>query len=490
MKKISSLLFLPVLLLLVFTRLLPLLTTVYLSFTDGVTQTLEFGRPLAGFQNYARAFNNAEYFRSLLPANVFSLSFLLLALIAAFLLHKYFLLNGRFFSKGLLALFLMPLFLLRGDINAFIFPMIPTGFAPYFSNIFAFLPEFSVFVFLLHAFSSAGKEKLSASETIKKVLPLFIFWHIFEIFRYFNIHLWIAGLGSMRSWEGAALQVFEIILLITAGVFFFKYLQRTNPVLRFDSSKMNLPDEKRPVKKIIILCIGALIALLALSPFLYVLVSFFQVRSQEAHLDLSILKQLSFGRAYFNSFVIAFLSSFASTALALFGGYYLSRKTKCARFWYFLVIITSFIGIRQLKFAGLYHVMALDIMSTYRGLILPYLYTGFSLVLFKLFFEGRQMRFPEMVRTAKRLFRVIFVYLFTVNFYSYMWPLLANHSKELNDLLFPFQRVIQQFGSPEGVTEAAFLISTLPFVLFATLALVLISRDLVLLKVETNSSNS
>ena len=207
-------------------------------------------------------------------------------------------------------------------------------------------------------------------------------------------------------------------------------------------------------------CFLILFALSMLTPFLMMIylsfsgnADFFSQseRTFTAQNYISVFKSIPVAKYFFNSLFVAVLTTIGQVIFSSMAGYAFARmKFRGSDYLFFLILVTIMIP-PQVNIIPLFFIMReLNLIDSYSALIIPGLFGGFGVFMFRQFFMG----FPKDLEEASRIdgctaFETFYkialplalptvvtlsIFTFISSWNSFMWPLIVTNSEAMRTL--------------------------------------------------------
>ena len=166
---------------------------------------------------------------------------------------------------------------------------------------------------------------------------------------------------------------------------------------------------------------------------------------------LNVFKQIPLSVYFFNSLVVASISTLGQVIFASLAGYAFARLNFKFKNGLFLIILITMLIPPQVNIIPLFFLMReMHLIDTYQALILPSLFGGFGIFLMRQYFMG----FPKDLEESARidgcnLFQTFFkialplalptvatlaIFTFVTTWNSFMWPLIVTNSEGMRTL--------------------------------------------------------
>ena len=207
-------------------------------------------------------------------------------------------------------------------------------------------------------------------------------------------------------------------------------------------------------------CFLILFALSMLTPFLMMIylsfsgnADFFSQseRTFTAQNYISVFKSIPVAKYFFNSLFVAVLTTIGQVIFSSMAVYAFARmKFRGSDYLFFLILVTIMIP-PQVNIIPLFFIMReLNLIDSYSALIIPGLFGGFGVFMFRQFFMG----FPKDLEEASRIdgctaFETFYkialplalptvvtlsIFTFISSWNSFMWPLIVTNSEAMRTL--------------------------------------------------------
>ena len=165
----------------------------------------------------------------------------------------------------------------------------------------------------------------------------------------------------------------------------------------------------------------------------------------------NVFQQMHLSRYFFNSLVVAVITTGGQVLFASLAGYAFARLHFKYRDHLFLVILITMLIPPQVNIIPLFFLMReLHLIDTYQGLILPGLFGGFGIFLMRQYFLGLPADLEEAAKIdGCNLFETFFkialplaipavatlaLFTFVTTWNSFMWPLIVTNSESMRTL--------------------------------------------------------
>lgn len=165
----------------------------------------------------------------------------------------------------------------------------------------------------------------------------------------------------------------------------------------------------------------------------------------------NVFAQIPLARYFFNSLVVASVTTFFTVIFASFAGYAFARMNFKYKNVLFLTILITMLIPPQVNIIPLFFLMReLHLINSYAALILPGIFGGFGIFLMRQYFLG----FPKDLEESARidgcnLFETFFkialplalptvatlaIFTFVTTWNSFMWPLIVTNTESMRTL--------------------------------------------------------
>lgn len=165
----------------------------------------------------------------------------------------------------------------------------------------------------------------------------------------------------------------------------------------------------------------------------------------------NVFAQIPLARYFFNSLVVASVTTFFTVIFAAFAGYAFARLNFKYKNVLFLTILITMLIPPQVNIIPLFFLMReLHLINSYAALILPGIFGGFGIFLMRQYFLG----FPKDLEESARidgcnLFETFFkialplalptvatlaIFTFVTTWNSFMWPLIVTNTESMRTL--------------------------------------------------------
>ena len=195
-----------------------------------------------------------------------------------------------------------------------------------------------------------------------------------------------------------------------------------------------------------------------------------------------VFEMVPFGRYYINSIITTILATFGQLWVSIFAAYSLSRLNFPFKKTIFSFILSTMLMPFVVTMIPTFLIVSgLHWIDTYQGLIVPFLFSGFSIIFLTQFF----MSIPMDLQDAARIdgcgyFRILFavilpntrsaiatitLFTFLGQWRSYIWPLIVTNTTEMRTLPIGLRYLISEGGSEYHLMMAASLMAIVPVLL-------------------------
>lgn len=256
-------------------------------------------------------------------------------------------------------------------------------------------------------------------------------------------------------------------------------------------SRLNLKEPKVKYNWIAFALLAAGVAFM-IFPFIWVILSSFKTVSDvytyppkwlpsEFKLDnfKKVFEMVPFGRYYFNSILVTVVTTCCSIVVAVLAAYAFAKLRFPAKEKFFLIIISTMLMPTIVTLIPVFMIVAnFGWINTYRGLIVPEIFSAFSIILLRQFF----MQTPNDLIEAAKLdgcghFRTLLnvmiptslppiftatLFTFLSNWGSYIWPLVVINTTKMRTLPIGLKYLVDESSSEYQVMMAAALMAIIP----------------------------
>ncbi|MCD6267963.1 MAG: carbohydrate ABC transporter permease [Thermotogaceae bacterium] len=200
-----------------------------------------------------------------------------------------------------------------------------------------------------------------------------------------------------------------------------------------------------------------------------------------------VLEMVPFGRYYLNSLIVTSTITFGQVFVAILAAYALARldfpgKTPVM----ILLVSTMIMPFEVILIPTFLIVHKFGWLDTYQGLIVPFLYSGFSIFFLRQFF----LTIPKDLEDAAKIdgcgyFRILFnviipnsraaigtisLFVFLTHWRSYLWPLVITNSTEMRTLPIGLKYFVEEGATQYHLMMAAALMAIVPVLVVYVLA--------------------
>ena len=165
----------------------------------------------------------------------------------------------------------------------------------------------------------------------------------------------------------------------------------------------------------------------------------------------NVFSQIPLSRFFFNSLVVAVITTFGQVLFASMAGYAFARFNFKGRDLLFLIVLITMLIPPQVNIIPLFFIMReLHLIDTYSALILPGLFGGFGVFLMRQYF----LNYPKDLEEAAKIdgcsvwgafFKIaiplalpaimtLAIFTFVTTWNSFMWPLIVTNSESMRTL--------------------------------------------------------
>jgi multiple sugar transport system permease protein len=200
----------------------------------------------------------------------------------------------------------------------------------------------------------------------------------------------------------------------------------------------------------------------------------------------TVINQLALGRAAFNSTLVSVSTTLGHVLLAALAGFALARlRLPGRRLWYGLIVLTLMIP-PQVNMVPLFWLMSrLGWMDTYAALIVPGLFGGFGVMLYRHWFSQLPLELEEAASLdgcsplsywwyialplAQPITVTLGLFVLIGSWNSFMWPLIVTFSPSMQTLPVALASLKGAYRDslPWAVLMAGATLATLPVLLLS-----------------------
>jgi multiple sugar transport system permease protein len=169
------------------------------------------------------------------------------------------------------------------------------------------------------------------------------------------------------------------------------------------------------------------------------------------HNYFSVFSAIPVARYFFNSLIVAVVTTLGQVIISAFAGYAFARlKFKGSNFLFFIILITMMVP-PQVNIIPLFFLMReMHLIDTYQALIIPGFFGGFGIFMFRQFF----LSFPKELEESSTIdgcnifetftkialplalptIATLAIFTFISSWNSFMWPLIVTNSDAMRTL--------------------------------------------------------
>ncbi|MCD6253442.1 MAG: carbohydrate ABC transporter permease [Thermotogae bacterium] len=192
-----------------------------------------------------------------------------------------------------------------------------------------------------------------------------------------------------------------------------------------------------------------------------------------------VLEMVPFVRYYLNSIVVTSSITFGQVFLSILAAYALARLHFPGKTAVTILLLSTMIMPFQVTLVPMFMIVyKFGWIDTYQGLIVPFLFSGFSIFFLRQFF----VTIPKDLEDAAKidgcgyfgiLFNVIMpnskapigtisLFVFLTHWRSYLWPLVVTNSPEMRTLPVGLKYFVEEGGTQYNLMMAASLMAIIP----------------------------
>lgn len=231
---------------------------------------------------------------------------------------------------------------------------------------------------------------------------------------------------------------------------------------------------------------------LMLFPFIWMILSAFKTRADvyayppkwipsSFNLDnfKRVFEMIPFGRYYFNSIFTSIAQTFIQILLSLTTGFAIAKLNFPGKKFIITIIQSSMFVPAVVTMIPLFFLVnSLGLVDTYAGIILPQVFSGFTIFLVASFFVSIPNELMEAAKldgcgyfriftqivlpNSKSAIATATLFSFLGHWRSYTWPLIVTNSTNLRTLPIGLKYLVQESSSEYQVMVAASLMTIIP----------------------------
>ncbi|MBQ2612239.1 carbohydrate ABC transporter permease [bacterium] len=165
----------------------------------------------------------------------------------------------------------------------------------------------------------------------------------------------------------------------------------------------------------------------------------------------NVFEQIPLSRYFFNSLIVAVITTFGQVIFAAFAGYSFARLKFKWRDGIFVCVLITMLIPPQVNIIPLFFLMReLHLVNTYQALILPGLFGGFGVFLMRQYFLGFSKDLEDAARIdgcnmLQSFFKIalplaiptvatLAIFTFVTTWNSFLWPLIITNSESMRTL--------------------------------------------------------
>jgi len=195
-----------------------------------------------------------------------------------------------------------------------------------------------------------------------------------------------------------------------------------------------------------------------------------------------VFKMVPFGRYYLNSIFVTTLSTVGQVFISILAAYPLARlRFPFKNLIFMLIVATMLIPFAVIMIPLFMIISNLNWIDTYQGLIVPFLFSGFSIIFLVQFFttvprdledaakiDGCgyfKILFNVILPNTKPAIATISIFTFLQHWTEYLWPLIVINTTEMRTLPVGLRYLMTEGGREYNLMMAASLMAILPVVI-------------------------
>jgi len=252
-------------------------------------------------------------------------------------------------------------------------------------------------------------------------------------------------------------------------------------------------DKKWTKKTTILFIVGVIIALIAIFPLVYMVLSSFKPEAEvygESFLPkhwtfqnfIYVFTEVPFARYMLNSFLVSAIVTVVALFFHSMAAYALARLKFKGRETVFLIIFsTLLVSLPVVLIPEFVVVKTLGMLDSYWGLIVPSIFSAFGIFLLRQFYMGLPDELEEaalidgagywriywsvVLPLSRPILAALAVFFFLANWNSFIWPLTITSNPDLRVVQVGISTFHQQYASSESYIIAASTVAAIPTLL-------------------------
>lgn len=200
-----------------------------------------------------------------------------------------------------------------------------------------------------------------------------------------------------------------------------------------------------------------------------------------------VLEMVPFVRYYLNNIVVTLSITFGQVFLSILAAYALARLRFPGKTIVMILLLSTMIMPFQVTLIPMFMIVyKFGWIDTYQGLIVPFLFSGFSVFFLRQFFvtipkdledaakiDGCgyfSILFNVIIPNSKAPIGTISLFVFLTNWVSYLWPLVVTNSPEMRTLPVGLKYFVEESNTQYNLMMAASLMAIVPVLIVYVLA--------------------
>ena len=195
-----------------------------------------------------------------------------------------------------------------------------------------------------------------------------------------------------------------------------------------------------------------------------------------------VFKLIPFARYYINSIIVTTIGVFCQVSISIFAAYPLARlRFPLKNTIFTFVLLTMLMPFVVTMIPTFMIVAKLRWIDTYRGIIIPLLFSGFSIIFLRQFFiaipkdledsaklDGcgyLRILFHVIIPNTKEGISTITLFSFLTWWRQYLWPLIVINTTEIRTLPIGLKYLLSDGGKEYNILMAASVMSIVPVII-------------------------
>jgi len=194
-----------------------------------------------------------------------------------------------------------------------------------------------------------------------------------------------------------------------------------------------------------------------------------------------VFRLVPFGRYYLNSAIVTAIGTIGQVGIAMLAAYALARLDFPGKNVFYVIILSTMLMPFVVTMIPTFIIVGkLKLLDKLSGVILPTLFSGFSIIFLRQFFMGIpkdledsakidgcgyfQILFHVVLPNAKEGIATITLFSFLAWWREYLWPLIVINSPKIRTLPIGLKYLISDGGNEYNLLMAASLMAIVPVV--------------------------